>query len=376
VGRCATHHALTDRYLQLVAMIALWYSLNVGWNLSNKNLCNLLGLPMTATFMQCTLGTFFMMMTWVLKMRSVPDRSLWSNKQLHGLGAVHAASQLATIGAFSVGSVSFVSVIKSLEPLFSAALGVPLLGDRLPLRVWLSMIPVCAGLAMASMSDVSFTWFCFGLAQVSNFGYALRSVWFKKVFDDANNKHEAANDAHVKADETHPPLLIATTSFPVVTCVGTVIIAAVALSLEGHRLQEGLANVRRAGRTPKDLALLVAMAGFFQYTNDEMSFVVLEVLSAVTQSVANTFKRVFVIAAAAYYFSTPMSLQGITGTAIAVTGMMIYSGVMHGHRQKQKKKLRAAATAAAELAGKVARQGSMQGARGFVRRSLSWLPSA
>ena len=62
-------------------MVVLWYSLNVGWNLSNKNLCNRLKLPMTATFMQCTLGTFFMIMTWVMKLRPVPRGQLWADRQ-------------------------------------------------------------------------------------------------------------------------------------------------------------------------------------------------------------------------------------------------------------------------------------------------------
>ena len=50
--------------------------------------------------------------------------------------------------------MSFVSVIKSLEPLFSAALGVQLLKDYLPLRVWMSMLPVCCGIAVLPLDIV------------------------------------------------------------------------------------------------------------------------------------------------------------------------------------------------------------------------------
>ncbi len=50
-----------------------------------------------------------------------------------------------------------------------------------------------------------------------------------------------------------------------------------ALAWEGRRWGEGKANLKRAGRTVTDLGLLTAMTGFFQYSNDEMSFVALEV---------------------------------------------------------------------------------------------------
>ena len=33
--------------LELLVIVVVWYTLNVGWNLSNKNLCNLLKLPLS-----------------------------------------------------------------------------------------------------------------------------------------------------------------------------------------------------------------------------------------------------------------------------------------------------------------------------------------
>mmetsp|Transcript_66149 Transcript_66149/g.96864 ORF Transcript_66149/g.96864 Transcript_66149/m.96864 type:complete len:430 (+) Transcript_66149:22-1311(+) len=316
---------------QLAGMVVVWYALNVGWNLSNKNLCNLLKLPMTATALQMCLGSLFITSQWVFKRREMPDPSLWRHKHLMGLGVAHAFAQLSTITAFSIGSVSFVSVIKSLEPLFSAAIGVPVLGDRLPLRIWLSMMPVCAGIAMASISEVAFTWQCFWVSQLSNVCYALRSVWFKKVFDEASKDTENGDSEKV--------ILNTSTGFPVVALIGTALVVTIAVLTEGHRFAEGIENVHRGSRTVTDLFWLVATAGFFQYTNDEMSFAVLEVLSAVTQSVANTFKRVFVITAAAYYFNTPVSNTGIVGTGIAVAGMVLYSIIMDGHRADQKTKI-------------------------------------
>jgi solute carrier family 35 protein E1 len=44
----------------------------------------------------------------------------------------------------------------------------------------------------------------------------------------------------------------------------------------------------------------------------------LERLSPVTHSVANTLKRVIIIVASCFVFKTPMSQEGMIGSAIAV----------------------------------------------------------
>ncbi len=67
-GGCAKRQATG---VELLVIVVVWYTLNVGWNLSNKNLCNLLKLPLTASALQMTLGSCFMMMQWVFKTRKV-----------------------------------------------------------------------------------------------------------------------------------------------------------------------------------------------------------------------------------------------------------------------------------------------------------------
>ena len=58
------------------------HKLEQGWNLSNKNLCNLLKLPMTATALQMTLGSTFMVSQWVFKTRKPPAAKLWRHSHL------------------------------------------------------------------------------------------------------------------------------------------------------------------------------------------------------------------------------------------------------------------------------------------------------
>ena len=53
----------------------------------------------------------------------------------------HGAGQLATVVAMGLGSVSFVNVVKALEPIFTAFIGVAVTGIALPWQVMIPIIP-------------------------------------------------------------------------------------------------------------------------------------------------------------------------------------------------------------------------------------------
>jgi drug/metabolite transporter (DMT)-like permease len=53
----------------------------------------------------------------------------------------HGAGQLATVVAMGLGSVSFVNVVKALEPIFTAFIGVAVTSVALPWQVMILMFP-------------------------------------------------------------------------------------------------------------------------------------------------------------------------------------------------------------------------------------------
>lgn len=60
----------------------------------------------------------------------------------------------------------------------------PLLGDVYPTAVWLSLLPIVAGCAMAAMKEVSFSMGGFAGAMVSNVAMVMRNVTSKKQLND------------------------------------------------------------------------------------------------------------------------------------------------------------------------------------------------
>ena len=83
--------------------------------------------------------------------------------------------------AGSAGAVSFVLVVKSSEPAVSALLSGVLLGQVFPVSVYLTLLPIIFGVAIASFEELSFTWLCFGAAMLSNVSSALRAILAKKA---------------------------------------------------------------------------------------------------------------------------------------------------------------------------------------------------
>jgi solute carrier family 35 protein E1 len=200
-------------------------------------------------------------------------------------------------------------VVKALEPVFTAAITLLVLGKNMPWQVWLSMLPVCGGVAMASAGELSFNMGCFLCAMLSNLVYATRGVLSKASME---SKDPGEN-------------MTAENTFALVTLMSFIFCLPAALILEGAKIPAGLAAVAATGVSQQVFAQNVIITGLLYYTYNEMAFLVLGSVAPVTQSVGNTVKRVVVIVAAALAFQTPMTPIGIAGSAIAIAGVLLYS---------------------------------------------------
>jgi len=302
-----------------------WYVLNVGYNIYVKRTLNVLPLPFTFAVVQLGAGAVWLFPQFWLGIRQFPRPSPSNVEALTKVAAFHGAGQLATVVAMGLGSVSFVNVVKALEPIFTAAIGVFVTRIALPWQVWLSMLPVCAGVGLASVSELSFTWGCFGCAMLSNFVYASRGV-LSKLSMEGGDKGQHMDSAN---------------TYAVVTAIAFLLTLPVALVLEGPKIPAALAAVAAAGWSNLKLAYMVLATGLLYYTYNEMAFLVLGAVAPVTQSVGNTIKRVVVIVAASIAFRTPMTPLGILGSSIAIGGVLLYSVIkgMYPDPPKQPEKL-------------------------------------
>lgn len=288
-----------------------WYVLNVAYNIYCKKVLNVCPLPWTFAVLQLGMGILYLAPQWLTGIRPLPKPSKENLNALLKVAGFHGLGQLATVTAMGLGSVSFVNVVKALEPVFTALIALAVFGKNMPWQVWLSMLPVCGGVALASAGELSFSWGCFTCAMISNLVYATRGVLSKASMESGDPGE------NMSAENT----------FAVVCMSSFFMCLPAALILEGSKISAGLAAVAATGMSTAAFAQMVVLSGLLYYTYNEMAFLVLGSVAPVTQSVGNTVKRVVVIVASALAFATPMTPIGIGGSAIAISGVLLYSVV-------------------------------------------------
>ncbi|KAL8214094.1 hypothetical protein R6Q57_003543 [Mikania cordata] len=75
-------------------------------------------------------------------------------KLLIPVGFCHALGHVTSNVSFAAVAVSFTHTIKALEPFFNAAASQFILGQSIPITLWLSLAPVVIGVSMASLTEL------------------------------------------------------------------------------------------------------------------------------------------------------------------------------------------------------------------------------
>jgi len=289
--------------------IFFWYLFSIAYNITFKKALNAFPFPWTCAMWQMAFGIFIFGPLWVSGIRNAPKLSTSEAMVILPSALGNLTLHVGAVIAFFGGAVSFVHVVKASEPVVSSLLNYLFVGEILALPVYAALLPIIAGVALASFSELSFTWLAFGAAMLSNLGSAGRAVYAKKVMSGAKvgENMDAAN------------------TFSVMTLMGSVLLLPLWLYAEPPAL--ALQGLRAAllGPGGKDFLMNMLGSGIFYYLYNETAFLALGKLDPVSHAVVNTMKRVAIIAVAIIVFSTPVTKLGLTGSAIAVVGTLLYS---------------------------------------------------
>ena len=286
----------------------LWYIFNIGYNIYNKKVLNMVPkLTYTVAFLQLFLGIFYCMPIWALKLRKSPVLNKEEVKTLIPIAVLHTLTHLGAVVSLGAGAVSFTHIVKAAEPAVSAALSAAFLKSFLPIPVYLSLIPVMFGVALASMTELSFSWLAFGAAMVSNVASASRGIVGKKSMGKPIGQN-----------------MDAVNLYAVMTILSTAIMVPVFLAMEGTQIAPVLQSIAAAGKM-KTLVIETLLSGIFYYLYNEVAFLALDNVAPVTHALGNTIKRVVIIIASVLVFGTKMTSQGVLGSSIAIGGVLLYS---------------------------------------------------
>lgn len=296
---------------KILFFFLLWYAINVIYNDTNKTVLKVLNLPWIISCLQLGLGLFlYTFPLWLSGLRKPPKLSAADVQTMTPVALIHGAGQCVTVMSLGAGSLAFVNVVKSLEPLFNVLFGAIFMNDVLPWQVNACLLPVIGGVGLASAADLSFTWDCFTYAMGSNVAFSLRGVLSKKSMGKKIGENMDAGN-----------------TFAVLTAIAFAAVLPVALALEGPTMfaEWDKAMAIKDGYSASELVFRIVASGLSFYLYNEVAFYTLDAVHPITHAVGNTIKRVILILFSVVRFGTPMTTQSAIGSTIAIAGVFAYS---------------------------------------------------
>ncbi|KAL2475321.1 Triose phosphate/phosphate translocator TPT [Abeliophyllum distichum] len=310
-----------EKYPALVTgfFFFMWYLLNVIFNILNKRIYNYFPYPYFVSVIHLFVGVAYCLVSWTvgLPKRAPIDSNLL--KLLIPVAVCHALGHVTSNVSFAAVAVSFTHTIKALEPFFNAAASQFVLGQQIPITLWLSLAPVVLGVSMASLTELSFNWTGFISAMISNISFTYRSIYSKKAMTDMDSTNLYAYISIIALFVCIPPAII----------------------FEGPQLlKHGFSDaISKVGLT-KFISDLF-WVGMFYHLYNQLATNTLERVAPLTHAVGNVLKRVFVIGFSILAFGNKISLQTGIGTSIAIAGVAMYSFIK-AKMEEEKRQMKAA----------------------------------
>ncbi|XP_057983896.1 phosphoenolpyruvate/phosphate translocator 2, chloroplastic-like [Malania oleifera] len=306
-GEAARSNGLT-RTLQLGSMFAVWYLLNIYFNIFNKQVLKVYPFPATVTAFQFGCGTLIISLMWAFNLHERPKISGPQLATILLLAVAHTMGNLLTNISIGKVAVSFTHTIKAMEPFFTVFLALLIIGERPTLWVVASLVPIVGGVALASFTEASFNWTGFLSAMASNLTNQSRNVLSKKFMV---NKKETLDNINL---------------FSIMTIFSFILAVPVAILIEGINFTPSyLQSAASQGLNVRELCVRSLLAGICFHSYQQVSYLILGMVSPVTHAVGNCVKRVVVIVSSVIFFQTPVSAINSLGTGVALAGVFLYS---------------------------------------------------
>jgi Tpt phosphate/phosphoenolpyruvate translocator len=280
----------------------------VAFNLQNKVIFNYFPYPWFVSTVHVTVGAAYCILTYLLGAKKASFERPITKAEFSAIfppAAMHAIGHVAANLSFAAVAISLTHTVKTLEPAFNVVLSRLVLGEATPLPVMAALIPIMAGVAMASAAELSFNWYGFISAMVSNLTFGFRAVWSKKAMNSMKNSLGST------------AIYAWTTLISVFICFPGVLICepGVWAAIKAQVAEKGAAQF---GGT-------LLSVGLLYHLYNQFAFNTLGRVSPVSHGVCNVVKRVCIIATSVLFFGNVLTAQTKIGTGVALFGTWLYT---------------------------------------------------
>ncbi|GMJ11507.1 ARABIDOPSIS GLUCOSE 6-PHOSPHATE/PHOSPHATE TRANSLOCATOR 1 [Hibiscus trionum] len=294
----------TAKRLKIGIYFATWWALNVVFNIYNKKVLNAYPYPWLTSTLSLACGSLMMLVSWATRIAEAPKTDFEFWKTLFPVAVAHTIGHVAATVSMSKVAVSFTHIIKSGEPAFSVLVSRFLLGETFPPAVYLSLLPIIGGCALAAVTELNFNMTGFMGAMISNLAFVFRNIFSKKGM---KGKYVGGMNYYA-----------------CLSMLSLLILTPFAIAVEGPQLWA--AGWEKAiSEIGPQFVWWVAAQSIFYHLYNQVSYMSLDQISPLTFSIGNTMKRISVIVSSIIIFHTPVQPINALGAAIAILGTFLYS---------------------------------------------------
>jgi solute carrier family 35, member E1 len=266
--------------------------------------------------------------TKVLRLHPLASLSAAQLRAVLPLAAAFLVKEMLKYMAIARVSVNLVNTVRSLGPLFSIALERVALRHSPPRAVVLSIIPTIIGVALTSYDEMNATSSA-GLSFVV-FLVGLSAAVVSTAINQSQNIYSKILFGQERIDPVSLQIYLSAMSLAIMAPYTIV-----------HSLYEYTALSASVSShftfAPPSLhvAGILFGAGFINFLSSQLAFSTLALISPVSYSVANTFKRVCIAVIAIAVFGEHLSPVNGIGIAVSIAGVFAYEKASRDYKQSK-----------------------------------------
>ncbi|KAF8394958.1 hypothetical protein HHK36_018897 [Tetracentron sinense] len=290
-----------------VGLVTAWYSSNIGVLLLNKYLLSNYGFKYPIFLTMCHMTACSVMsyasIAWI---KMVPMQTIGSRIQfmkISALSLVFCTSVVSGNISLRFLPVSFNQAIGATTPFFTAVFAYIMTVKRESWLTYVTLIPVVTGVIIASGGEPSFHLFGFIMCVGATAARALKTVVQGILLSSEGEKLNSMNLLMYMAP------------------IAVVFLLPATLLMEGNVVGITQALARKDINIVWYLLFNSTLAYFVNLTN----FLVTKHTSALTLQVLGNAKGAVAVVVSILIFKNPISVIGMFGYAITVTGVVLYS---------------------------------------------------
>ncbi|KAK5841449.1 hypothetical protein E1A91_A01G244600v1 [Gossypium mustelinum] len=291
-----------------------WYGSNIGVLLLNKYLLTYCGFKYPIFLTMChMLASSLLSYVAIAWLKVVPMQTIGSKKQfikIFGLSSVFCFSVVLGNVSLRYLPVSFNQAIGATTPFFTAVFAYVMMKKIESWVTYLTLLPVVAGVIIASGAEPSFHLFGFLMCVSATAARASKSVLQAILLSSEEEKLNSMNLLMYMAP------------------IAVVILLPATLLMERNVIAITIAIARKDTIVVYYLLFNSSLAYFVNLTN----FLVTKHTSALTLQVLGNAKGAVAVVVSIIIFKNPVSLMGMLGYSLTVVGVLLYNESKKGNK--------------------------------------------